>query len=91
MRILPFALLAGTAALAVAASTAQAADPPYRRDTAPMYNTFPMFTWTGFYAGVNAGFGWSTGTSRYYDPAFGRIGGGSKNGFVGGAQVGYNY
>ena len=91
MRTSLLGLLAGTAALVIAASTAHAADLPYRRDPAPMYNSLPMFTWTGFYAGVNAGFGWSTGTSRYYAPAFGRINGGSKNGFVGGAQVGYNY
>ena len=89
MRTSSLGLLAGTAALVIAASTAHASDLPSRR--APIYSAVPYFTWTGFYAGVNAGFGWSTGTSRYYDPAFGRIGGGSKNGFVGGGQVGYNY
>jgi len=82
--------LAGTAALMVGASTAGAADLPYRSSPTPMYSAAPTFTWTGFYAGVNAGFGWSVGSSRYFDPAFGRVGG-SKNGFVGGAQAGYNY
>jgi outer membrane immunogenic protein len=90
MRISTLGLLAGTAALVIAASTANAADLPSRRGPAPIYNSLPVFTWSGLYAGANAGFGWSTGTSRYYDPAFGRVGG-SKNGFVGGIQGGYNY
>jgi outer membrane immunogenic protein len=58
---------------------------------APLYNSMPTFTWTGFYAGANAGYGWSTGASRHYDPAFGYVGSSSKGGFVGGGQVGYNY
>jgi outer membrane immunogenic protein len=91
MRISTLRLLAGTATLIVAASAAQAADLPSRYSPAADYNAIPTFTWSGFYAGLNAGFGWSAGTSRYYDPAFGRVGGGSKNGFIGGAQAGYNY
>ncbi len=90
MRISALGLLAGTAALALAVSSAQAADLPSRYSPAPAYNALPVFTWSGFYAGLNAGFGWSTGTSRNYDPAFGRVNG-SKSGFVGGAQAGYNY
>jgi len=84
-------LLSATAALALVASTAQAADMPSRYAPAPVYDAMPVFTWTGFYAGVNAGYGWSTGTSRYYDPAFGYVGSNSNGGFVGGAQAGYNY
>ena len=91
MRTSAFGLLAATAALAIVASTAQAADLPSRYSPAPAYNAMPMFTWSGFYAGLNAGYGWSTGTSRYYDPAFGVSGGGRKGGFIGGAQAGYNY
>jgi outer membrane immunogenic protein len=90
MRISAVALLAGTAALAIAASTAHAADLPSRYSPAPTYNALPVFTWSGFYAGLNAGLGWSVGTSRHYDPAFGRVNGG-KSGFVGGIQGGYNY
>ena len=91
MRTSLVGFLAGTAALAIAASTANAADLPSRRGPAPVYSAVPVFTWSGFYAGVNAGYGWSTGSSRYYDPAFGYVGGGKKGGFVGGGQVGYNY
>ena len=54
---------------------------------------FPLFTWTGFYVGVNAGYGWNTNDSNsFFDPVFGVVsGGGSDGGFVGGGQIGYNY
>ena len=84
-------MLAGTAALAIACATAQAADLPSRYSPAPSYGAMPTFTWTGFYAGANIGYGWSSGTSRYYDPAFGYVGSSKSGGFVGGAQAGYNY
>lgn len=91
MRTPALGLLAGTAALVLAVSTAQAADLPSRYSPAPAYNPVPVFTWSGFYVGLNAGYGWNTGTSRYYDPAFGYVGSSKTGGFVGGAQAGYNY
>jgi outer membrane immunogenic protein len=91
MRTSLLGFLAGTAALAIAATTVQAADLPSHYSPAPAYNAMPTFTWTGFYVGANVGYGWSTGTSRYYDPAFGYVGSSRKGGFVGGAQAGYNY
>jgi outer membrane immunogenic protein len=71
--------------LASTAFAAQAADLPRRSApiAAPVYSA-PLFTWTGFYAGLNAGviFGDYTklGTPLNPDPAF-----------TGGAQLGYNY
>ena len=93
MRSSLLSLLAGTAALAIAASAAQAADLPSRYAPPPMVAAVPLFTWTGFYVGVNAGYGWNTNDSNtFIDPVFGVVsGGGSDGGFVGGGQIGYNY
>ncbi|QFU15652.1 outer membrane protein [Microvirga thermotolerans] len=91
MRTSLLRLLTGTVALTGMATLAQAADLPSRYSPAPVYSAAPVFTWTGFYVGANAGYGWNTGTSRYYDPAFGYVGGGKSGGFVGGGQLGYNY
>jgi outer membrane immunogenic protein len=57
------------------AGAASAADLP----PAPAYKAAPaaaLYNWTGLYAGLNAGYGWATG---------------SVTGFVGGAQAGYNW
>lgn len=78
-RIVLSALLASTA------FAAQAADLPRRSApiSQPAY-TAPLFTWTGFYAGVNAGviFGDFTKVGKPLNP---------DPGFTGGAQIGYNY
>jgi outer membrane immunogenic protein len=86
-------LLSSVALLGLTAS-AMAADLPSRVAPAPMIAAVPVFTWTGFYVGVNAGYGWSTNDSgAFVDPVTGVIvrGGDDEGGFVGGAQVGYNY
>jgi len=58
----------------------------------------PPYNWTGFYAGVNAGYGWgNTNTDFNFLPsaaAFGQAPFSIKMnpaGFVGGGQAGYNY
>ncbi|HRE20671.1 MAG TPA: porin family protein [Rhabdaerophilum sp.] len=80
-----FSIAAGIG-FALLASAAVAADLPRKTaPVAPAFRAAPIFTWTGFYAGVNAGYG------------FGRpTGAGSgiwenTNGFVGGGQIGYNH
>lgn len=86
--------LVSTAVLATfLATTSYAADLPARQ--APIIYA-PVFTWTGFYVGLNAGVGWAgsrdvvvtgptPGTS-------GVLSGGSSDGtFVGGGQIGYNW
>jgi outer membrane immunogenic protein len=51
------------------------------------------FSWTGFYLGLNAGAAWNNGGSvTVDDPVAGpySIGIGSRTGFIGGGQAGYN-
>ena len=96
-------LLSSVAALAVS-SSAFAADLPNRKMAPapePMYAA-PIFTWTGFYIGANAGaafngknggfttsgFGAAAIPNAYYGTAFG---GGDDTRFTGGAQAGFNW
>ena len=84
-----------TAVLLGASSTfALAADLPSRR-APPVYVPpimAPAFTWTGMYAGINAGYAFD-GHASYTNfagpavPAFVRT---NANGFTGGGQIGYN-
>lgn len=87
--------LAGLAASSfLLAGAAFAADLP-RRDYGPppVIPIAPIFTWTGIYVGVNAGYGFSTNDrSEVFIPGIGTVrDGGGSSGFVGGGQIGYNY
>jgi len=82
-------ILLSSVALLGLATGALAADLPSRRAPAPIIAAVPVFTWTGFYVGVNAGYGWNANDSI-------TVGGltfdlDDEGGFVGGAQAGYNY
>jgi outer membrane immunogenic protein len=76
-------LLAASVLTAIGASTAFAADMPTKAYT-PMSPT-PVTTWTGFYVGLNAGYGWANTNIT------GAAGSSNLNGFVGGGQIGYNW
>jgi outer membrane immunogenic protein len=64
-------------AIASLGGAAAAADLPVKAPPQPAPSAFP-FTWTGAYAGVNGGYGWTTS------------GGIDATGGFGGGQVGYN-
>lgn len=91
--------LLSAAMLVVGGSAALAADLPTRKaPPAPMVYVQP-YSWTGFYAGLNAGAVWNTGNTDIVGSS-GFVGLGSvvpsslstnSVGFIGGGQVGYNY
>jgi outer membrane immunogenic protein len=76
------------AALLLLSTAAQAADLGWNSGTSPMYSAAPASSWEGFYAGVNAGYGWGTLTRQ-------PTGGGvrtedNSGGWQFGGQAGYN-
>ncbi len=87
------------AAFAALSSMAQAADLP-RKSQPSFAPAVPLFTWTGFYVGVNAGYAFgdgntvTTGTPIFQTLIAPGIVPSSlntkANGFIGGGQIGYN-
>lgn len=80
-------LTAGVALAAlVAAAPAFAADLSKAYPTkAPIMAPAPVFSWTGFYLGANAGYAWGSGDA--YSDALGI----DPSGWLGGGQIGFNY
>ncbi len=82
-------LLATTAAIAVTSTAVHAADMAAKAYMPPPPPPAP--TWTGFYVGINGGFG---GDRNQYPFTVGGISGTSNlnsSGFFGGGQAGYNW
>jgi opacity protein-like surface antigen len=78
--------LAGVAAAALAAGSANAADLTLKAP-APVA---PPWSWTGLYIGAHVGSAWAT--KDWLDPFRGKtVGTGELNGFLGGFQAGFNY
>jgi outer membrane immunogenic protein len=95
MRKLVFATVAAVALLSAPAFSADMAV------KAPPMTAAPVSSWTGFYGGINGGYGWdpSTGDNRCFTPAGIPFGGGcdlpitgmvKPRGWIFGGQVGYN-
>ena len=69
----------GVAGLALLAATfaAEAADIPRPIYKGPVRSVIAYYNWTGFYAGINAGYGWGTSnwaTSAWRSPSVARTG-----------------
>ena len=88
MRRFRFAALAAVAVFGFA-SAASAADLPVK---APVYAPPPVWSWTGFYLGVNAGGSIGRDPTTLNTPTE-NLGSAtlSPAGFIGGGQLGYNY
>ena len=87
--------LGSVAALAMSAAGAMAADLPVRSTAPAPIFVAPIFTWTGFYVGLNAGYAGNQFNYPFNGQIYGEPYSGSANinssGFLGGAQVGYNW
>jgi outer membrane immunogenic protein len=93
-------LLLASAATALLTGAASAADLPRRAAPPPVFTPVPVFTWTGAYFGINAGYAFdaSSNTTNSFAVPF-PYGNGTtaffsqrnQEGFTGGGQIGYNW
>ena len=79
--------------LGVSSTAAMAADLPSRRVAPAPVAVAPIFTWSGFYAGVQAGYGWdkvsfSNALVAFPAPIY-SSGTLNRSGFIGGGHIGY--
>lgn len=100
-------LLLSVGAIALAGSQALAADLPSRAPPPVFLPPAAVFSWTGFYAGLNAGYAWandpvsafvpgppnnfSNGSTAPLEATIVGTGGLHPSGFIGGGQLGYNW
>jgi outer membrane immunogenic protein len=82
MSKIQYAVVALAAFASLDTGTAQAGGPRSLKD-----EPYAIFSWTGPYAGIQAGYGWSN--SRYSDENY--LSKADPDGFIGGAYAGYNY
>jgi outer membrane immunogenic protein len=83
MRLIQF-VGAGLIGLVAAATPALAADMPIKAPVAKAAALAPVFNWTGFYAGVHAGYGWGHATVSDLQEN------NKHDGWLAGGQAGYN-
>jgi outer membrane immunogenic protein len=90
-------LTIGVAAAAYLAVPAMAADLPAKAPVyAPAIVATPAYNWTGFYIGGNAGYGWAQSertflNANWWDTKAGDQVSLNPAGWLGGAQLGFNY
>jgi outer membrane immunogenic protein len=82
-------LVASVAVVALCGAPALAADMPVKAAATPMFN------WSGFYAGINGGYGWENDPGFTLTEAIGPVTAGApaikSNGGFGGGQIGVNW
>ena len=87
-------ILIAAAVIALLATPAMAADLPVK---APAYKApivLPPYSWTGFYVGAQAGYGWENDPTYTYIPTMMMVDPSvsfGTRGFVGGGTAGYNW
>jgi outer membrane immunogenic protein len=80
---------ATSAAIVAMSGFAHAADLPSRRAPPVYVPPAPIFSWTGTYIGLDAGYAF--GRDSHHVPSEGAVFASSPKGVIGGGYVGYNY